>query len=119
MNKEEYLDYIKTQKIDSSKVSKIQRLYNAILPEILKKIISASKETVFFDDGSRILSFDEIMDAEADLHVEFKSKGIIPFADCGENDFIVYHFNDNIWSKFNIIDESVFKKKDSLKDLLK
>ena len=42
----------------------------------------------------------------------------IPLIDCGENDFIVYHFVDKIWSKFNIIDETVFKK-NSLKELLK
>ena len=54
-----------------------------------------------------------------DLHVSFRDKEIIPLIDCGENDFIVYHFMDKIWSKFNIIDETVFKKKNSLEELLK
>lgn len=119
MEKKDYLAESIDYKIDKKKIDAIQKLYKAELPDILKKIISRANETVFFNDGSRILSFDEIMDAKKDLHVDFKSKGIIPFADCGENDFIVYHFNDEFWSKFNIIDESVFKKKNTIEELLK
>ena len=80
--------------------------------------ISGSNKTVFLDDNIRILSFDEIINAEKELHVDFKSNQIIPLVDCGENDFIVYHFFDKIWSKFNIVDETVFKKKNSLQELL-
>lgn len=119
MDKKEYLAKLEAVSIDAKKVEKIGELYSVDLPEILQKIISFAKETVFFDDGSRILSYDEIVDAEKDLHIEFKRKGIIPVADCGENDFIVYHYNDSIWSKFNIIDESVFKKKKTIEELLK
>lgn len=52
------------------------------------------------------------------MHIAFKDKGIIPLVDCGENDFIVYHFKAKIWSKFNIIDETVFQKK-RFEELLK
>ena len=83
------------------------------------KLSQRAGESVFLDGGVRILSFDEIVAAKKDLHIEFKAKGMIPIVDCGENDFIVYHFNDNIWSKFNIVDESVFKKKKSIEELLK
>ena len=38
--------------------------------------------------------------------------------DCGENDFIVYHFKENYWSKFNIIDEVEFGKKETLREVL-
>ena len=44
---------------------------------------------------------------------------MIPLADCGENDFIVYHFTDGSWSKFNIIDETEFKKRNALDEILK
>ncbi len=58
------------------------------------------------------------MDAEKDLHVAFKSKGIIPFADCGENDFVVYESNKGKWAKFNIIDETMFKEKADIRELI-
>ena len=119
MDKKEYLEWIKRVKIDWEKVEKINGLYGVEMPMIIKQIISESGKSIFFDDGVRILSFEEIVAAEKDLHIEFKAKGMIPIVDCGENDFIVYHFNDNIWSKFNIVDESVFKKKKSIEELLK
>ncbi len=119
MTKQEYLEQISEKKADTAKVKKMEDIYGAALPGLVRKIVSNNDETIFFDDGVRILSFDEIVDAESDLHVDFKAKGIIPIADCGENDFIVYHLNDSIWSKFNIIDETIFKKKNELSDLLK
>ena len=118
MTRNEYLDQIERKKIDDSKVKKIESIYKSELSELLKKIVSNSAETEFLDDGIRILSFDEIVDAEKDLHVNFKDLGILPIADCGENDFIVYHFAKDTWSKFNILDEICFKEKNELKELL-
>ncbi len=119
MTKKEYLQRLAAIKVNSKKVKKVETSYGTELPEIIRKIVTSADETIFFDDGFRILSLDEICDAEKDLHVNFKEKGIIPLADCGENDFIVYHFEDEIWSKFNIIDETVFKKKSGFEELLK
>lgn len=119
MEKKEYLLKVRQAEIDSEKVEKVTKLYGAEMPDIIQRIVSYGQEAVFFDDGVRVLAYEEIIDAEKDLHIEFAKKGVIPIADCGENDFIVYHFNDNIWSKFNIVDESVFKKKKSIEELLK
>jgi hypothetical protein len=119
MTKKEYLENIFNAAINDSKVDKIESVYGKNLPSLLKKIISNCEEVVFFDDNVRVLSYMEIIDAESDLHVQFSAKGLIPIVDCGENDFIVYHINDKIWSKFNIVDETVFKKKENLEDLLK
>ena len=102
MEKKEYLLKVRQAEIDSEKVEKVTKLYGAEMPDIIQRIVSYGQEAVFFDDGVRVLAYEEIIDAE-----------------CGENDFIVYHFNDNIWSKFNIVDESVFKKKKSIEELLK
>ena len=66
----------------------------------------------------RILSYKEILNAEYDLHVDFKTKQMIPLADCGDNDFVVYHFDTHEWSKFNIIDEVTFKKRKTLAEVL-
>ena len=117
MNRVDYIKELDKFKIDLKKVEIVEKKYTASLSEVVKKIISNSEESVFFDDDYRILSFDEIVDAENDLHVDFAEKGIIPIADCGENDFIVCHFNDDFWSKFNIIDETVFKKKNTFEEV--
>lgn len=119
MKKNEYLSSLESVAIDAKKIEKIQKAYNVDLPEVIQKMITLANETLFFDDGTRVLSFEEIVDAEKDLHVAFKEKGIIPLVDCGENDFIVYHFGDRVWSKFNIVDETIFKKKNNLEELLK
>lgn len=119
MNRIDYIKSIERYDIDSKKVEKIEKKYNANFPDIIKKIVSNSDESVFFEDDYRILALSEIEDAEQDLHVNFAAKGIIPIADCGENDFIVYHFNEGIWSKFNIIEETVFKKRNSFEEVLK
>lgn len=119
MTKKEYLEKVLRAVIDDAKVSKVQKIYGCKLPDIIQKIVSNSDEATFFDDDTRILSLDEIVDAEKDLHVDFISKKIIPLADCGDNDFIVYHFEDDVWSKFNIVDETIFKKRNDLSELLK
>lgn len=119
MTKKEYFQNLANVKIDKSKTKKVEALYGTDIPEIVEKIVSCADETVFFDDGSRILSINEICDAEKDLHVNFIEKKVIPLADCGENDFIIYHLEGKYWAKFNIIDEIVFKKKNTLAELLK
>ena len=117
MTIKDYLaEVIKCEVIDA-KVAEIKKVYNKELPDIIKQIVSYSEESVFFDNEWRTLSFSEIVEAEKDLHVDFVKLGIIPVIDCGENDFIVYHFDDGVWSKFNIIDECSFKKKEELSGL--
>ena len=118
MTGKEYLNSLADIKTDKKKSNEMAALYADDLPEIILKIMTNVDETVFLDD-SRVLSYNEVVNAEKDLHVSFKDKGIIPLVDCYDNDFIVYHFKDKIWSKFNIVDETVFKKKDSLEELLK
>ena len=118
MTKKEYLKTLETVKPDRRLINKAQKVYGE-LPEEVQCILSFAKESVFFDDGWRMLSFEEVMDAQKDLHVDFTGNGIIPLADCGENDFIVYHIADGFWSKFNIEDLTVFKKKPRLGDLLR
>lgn len=119
MTGKEYLKVLADVKVDKKKTEKIALIYAEKLPEIILKIVSNAEEPVFLEDGYRVLSYAEIIDAEKDLHIGFKGMSIIPLVDCGENDFVVYNFNDNIWSKFNIIDETFFKKKNKLEDLLK
>ncbi len=119
MMPEKYFEMIMNENVDNEKVQKMEGLYGTALPVIIQKLISYAAETVFLSNGVRILSYDEIIDAGKDLHVDFIGKKILPVADCGENDFIVYHLVAGIWSKYNIIDEVAFSKKSDLMELLK
>ena len=83
MTKAEYLSSLPKVKIDNAKTEQIQKIYKKPLPEIIKEIVSRSDEAIFFEDGSRMISFEEMLDAEQDLHVDFKAKEIIPVTDCG------------------------------------
>lgn len=119
MTGQEYIDIISKKEIVKSKITLIEDLYETKLPELVQKIVSnIDGNPIFLNDEIRILSITEIINAESDLHVDFKKKGIIPLFDCGNNDFITYHFKDKIWSKFNIIDEVSFKKKSNINELL-
>lgn len=113
----EFIEKLAGYEIDNKRKAKIERIYGSELPEIVGKIISAATKPIFFD-GYRVLSFDEICEADDELNVNFSRKKIIPLIDCGDNDFIVFHFKSNEWSKFNIVDECVFKKRNSLSDLI-
>jgi hypothetical protein len=117
MTNKEYLEGMDELQIDNEKVSKIESLYGSKVPEVVKKIISNNDETIFLEE-CRVLSLVEIADAETDLHVDFKGKQILPLFDCMDNDFIVYHYGTGKWSLFNIVDECVFKMRDSLAELL-
>lgn len=118
MTKKDYLTQLVDEKINEEKVKKTEKIYGIEFPLLVKKIISSAEECVFLEEGYRLLSYNEINEASADLHLDFGKKGILPLIDCGENDFIVYHYNDGIWSKFNIIDEVVFKKKNTFEAIL-
>ena len=119
MNKNDYLRELQNQKIDDSKVKKIEKLYKCTIPDDVKRIISNCDETIFFDDDDcRVLSFDEILDAEEDLEVEFRKEKMIPLFDCLDNDFIVYKTDSQTWMLYNIVDEMDFDEVDSLEELL-
>lgn len=118
MKKSEYLERLGDVAIDEKRANKVKEIYSKDLPDVILKIVTIAGESEFFDDGTRILSYQEIIDAENDLHVAFSQYSIIPVADCGENDFIIYNYADGYWAKFNIIDESIFKKKKKISELL-
>ena len=65
-----------------------------------------------------MLSFDEILEAEEDLDVEFRKEKMIPLIDCMDNDFIVYKTDTRTWMIYNIEDEIDSEEADSLEELL-
>ena len=81
-------------------------------------VASLSERAADVHAGIGTLTYKEILNAEHDLHVDFKSNRIIPVADCGDNDFAVYYLDKCKWSRFNIIDETAFKERTTLEDVL-
>ncbi len=118
MTSKQYVLEVIGTKDNKDRIEKLEGIYKTSFPDILRNIISAADESQFFDNDTRMLSFDEMVDAENDLHVEFSKLRIFPIMDCGENDFIVYHIDTKNWSMFNINDEISFKNRDLLEELL-
>ena len=118
MTLKEFFNVLSTVEISNDKIERIQSEYGAVLPTPLRQIISYSDDTVFFDDERRLLSFSEIANAAEELHVDFKKNKIIPLFDCLDNDFIVYNFDKNTWSFYNIVDKVSFEEVSAITDLL-
>ena len=116
MKNHDFLKYVQNINIDVDCVSEIEVKYGVSIPEYIGRIITCTKTPVFIDKNWRLMSFSELLFAQEQLHVDFNSKKILPLFDLGDNDFIVFHFNDNFWSIFNIVDQCSFKKRARLED---
>lgn len=117
MNKQEFLKSLEDIKLNAKRISVVEETYEGKFADIVNKIISTCDKTLFID-STRLLTYNEILDAEEDLGVNFIQLQLLPLFDCGDNDFIVYHISKKCWSLFNIIDECVFKETNTLEELL-
>lgn len=116
MTGKDFLLQLNNQLVNKDAIKEIEAKYGIQLPVIVQKIISYSQESIFFENDWRTLSIKEVLDASEDLHVDFGELKILPLFDTGDNDFIVYRFESDTWSKFNIIDECFFKNKNLLEE---
>lgn len=109
----EYLAEIASVATDAEISAKLNAYYAAEVPSIVLKIISGKRNGEFFDsdDTCRLLSLDEILNAETELKANFRGLGLIPLLDCGDNNFVCYCLSERNWVKFNVIDSSVFARK--------
>ena len=117
MNKKQFLLVVEATQVNEKALKEITKLYGEIKSDLIKKALSLQKDTLFFDDY-RLLAHEEIIKANEELHVNFTGRKILPLIDCGENDFIVYNILKNNVSKFNIVDETFFKERATLSDIL-
>lgn len=104
---------------DYPEFSDMEKQYKAKMPEEVTELYSlTSGGFVQVGDGDhwRILSPKDILDAPDDLGADFVALKKLPLADCKDNDFICYDFNNQRYEMFNIIDEIGFIRKDSLWD---
>ena len=88
MNLKKFIEKYTTAPIKEKKVAEIVKAYGAELPEEVQHFVSAcGNEPLFLEDDKtnadfRVLSFDEIVDAEEDMDTDFKSMKMIPLIDC-------------------------------------
>ena len=108
---------------NNSVLKRIENKFGPVTNDEAKRIISSVQNTdpIFFDDDYfyRLLSLEEILDADADMNVDFESLKIIPLIDLGENDYISFDIKGDTWCKFNIAEEFEYAKKTSIMDYFK
>lgn len=119
-NRFEFIDDAlgKNQNLNKLKLlEKIEIKYNIPgMTALLNNVLTNQEKTY---QNARLLSLEEILNADEDLQVDFVQYGLIPVFDVYDNDFICYQTKDGNWCKFNIVDEIRFQKDSRLEDLLK
>ena len=64
----------------------------------------------FKPQDTRILDLDEILDPQKYIRTNFEEKGLMPFIDVFDNDFICYDLLEECWCKYNIVEEVKFSR---------
>lgn len=118
MNRKDFLNSIEDAFVNNETKEKLFLVYGKSIPNLILKILSLYPSSELFDENeSRTLSFNEVLHAEEDNSIPFKSNGIVPIVDCGNNDFIVYDSKKNNWCMYNILDEIMFNETSKFEDL--
>lgn len=120
MKREVYFETLKQITVDAGLISEIQEVYGCKLPHDIQCIVSAHKTEAFIEGERfcRILTSSEILNASAELHVDFAKYNIIPFFDVEDNNFVVFDFQKKCWKKFNIVDEVSYGERTSLNEII-
>ena len=121
MNIHDFLGAVEEQSVNALFADELAKTYNAELTEYIKKLLSSSAESIFFenDDILRLLSHNEILNASDELSVDFTGLRLIPIFDTGDNDYIVFDIGNDKWCKFNIVDSVKFKQKSLLSEFFR
>lgn len=119
MKIKQFLTKVLAEKVKTENLKIIEKKFAPlkITADEAKYLISAiQSEPIFFEDEMfyRLLSIQEILDADVYMNVPFKKIGILPCIDCWDNDFISYDFRSYTWCKYNIVEEVKFASKNSI-----
>lgn len=118
MNSIDYINKINDVEIDDYRKKEIEDIYKCNIPDFVAKVISLADSIDFFDEEKRALSYDEIKSGNNTLDLHSLPLKYIPLIDSYDCTYIVYIIDENKWGKYSSIDKSVFKKRDTLKELL-
>ena len=100
-------------------LKKVEELYNVVLDERLRQVLQLGGTAHYSGKPAiRFMGLEEIVNAEAYLHVNFNEIGLLPLFDLYENDFICYSRLDEAYCVFNIIDHSRYYKEAALETVL-
>jgi len=120
MNTNDFLKQATEQSIHENLIQPLEQLYGTAFDENLRRALSVNPSGGFIEsvDILRLLSNREMLNANAELGVDFIHLRIIPVFDTGDNDYIVCDLTDNSWCKFNIVDSIKFMQNQTLAILL-
>ena len=118
MTKQEYMDNVKKYPENSERIRAISDIYGTEIKGQIAKIISFADNADFIGEERRAFTFSEILNAAKEYDIDFKALGIIPIIDAYDNELIVYVIADNIWAKYSMSDDVLFRKKASLEEIL-
>ncbi len=118
MYRKEFYDKVKAAAENKAVKEKLEAVYGEIVPDEIVSILSLfSKPELFDENESRTLSVNEVMHAEEDLQVPFKTNYLVPIVDIGNNDYIVYNGEKRVWCIYNILDEILYDESKSFEEL--
>lgn len=105
--------------IDDDFVNQIENVYSCKLPENVKHILCIPENEENYDERLILqkLSNDMILEATEEMNSDFIGNHLIPLFDCGDNDYICYNYENGIWCMFNIVNDLVFNRNQTLLDL--
>jgi hypothetical protein len=100
-------------------LNQIESVYGSLTDDIVCILkIGDTAFSTYQGRKVRFLGLNEISNAEKFLHIPFSELKKIPLFDLGNNDFICYDLEKQVYSVFNIIDEIDFFSSASLISLL-
>ena len=111
MTVSEYISALTNVKISDADGHDLKKKYGRDIPKIILQIASYDEKAVF-------LSYKEILNFKKDMKLDGSSSNMVPIADKGENDFVVYDMKSKKWMIFNVNDSTVFRKAGTFVTLL-
>lgn len=105
---------------DAAELQRISTAYRGELPVDLVTLYNFTAGgfiQVGDNDSWRLLSPQDIMDADSDWDVDFVGSGKMPLIDCKDNNFICYDVERRVYVMMNIVDGMVFDEAKSLQEL--
>lgn len=118
INKFNFLDSYDAQ----NNIEMIERTFGVTLVGDLRNIVGSmdSFSEIEMDNGEEIRLFEvlEAVDSSDYFGVDFSSEGLIPLFELEDNDIIVYDISSQLYCKYSLENESVYKASTDLFGLI-
>lgn len=120
MTKQDFIAAVQEAAPNASLIGAIERKYNVSFPESIAKILSVLPQGGFLagSDLCRVMSTSEIILANETLHTDFVGKKLLPMLDLGDNIFVVFDSNRQVFGRFSLNDDLVYRCEEKLSDII-